>query len=1186
MPTSTPRETKSNGRFARFCRKIGRKCSNSETSDVIRSDQMAVSSHLTRNDKHTDPIVPFSQAPGGRRSSISTQHTVAGGHLSTDVVIMQDNSDTDHIDAESLALDIWSAAYREAVENSPDERIQKLILKGENAGQLLRQLEHDEDGLVENSLFRRGIHCLKTVQGPLENLKLVLDVASPLTSIEPAVGTAFGVLKSVTAVAISVSSLDRPFAEQIANMLRQVPIIDECDILGQKLEKSDGIHDALVLVYTNLLDFYVAAFETLTASDFKFVKGVIVENQGMPGLVSEFLDHVKQLKSHIGNATLRVVQEFKDLIKDTRIETLLRTENTRLQDSLHDRWQHEKQRAQEACSWFVNEPLFLDWFHSTKSELLLFCGNLGSGKTVTMSYVIDTIIQRNQHELPRALINYHYCKSDNTGDSIKIYSNLVLQLLNRQKALKKNFLEWELEVRSLGIHSPTDNVRKLGQFYLDSVAGLDRPLFIIIDGLDECDQDSRDQLLELLQEILQGKSRVKILYSTRPMPSIPKKLGSIAQIRHTPDKHRDSILVEHFVRQKLGDRDPEVQELVTNKLSEMVQGSAIWVQMTVKYIQASGTHDFYHMRELLRTLPPPEELSTMYYKLFTSSIQDQGDNRLIASSALEVLAVCCRPLSIDELEWAVAMVTRKDIVTVEDLRKAVNPKRVMTLLGPFIDQFDEGDRKKRQIRIVHQSLKEVVIQNEPMSWSSHEYRLSPADESPFPRKGQLEAKIYKDVSDIATLRSAMPFGTMNDIDEDEDTEGKYIGEETFDPMDIGFGGFFTYASCHWTTHYAVTPLESLPPLVEIEALCKAKSQRLQNWLDQSYRPDCNTIPRESEYSSQCHDRLTITAQHGSKDALKRMLEGCDISPPNFGPCSVDETAWQLILSGNTTALGILFFDKTTGPNIQDLWLFREAMSHWGKSENKERDLFFAFLVGLARKVVDIMVEKQWGNELLCQAAKMGCLPIIEMLFDEAAHNAGLKEELLRDRIRDPQARPGEWGTHQSVGEAVLHNHVNIVEFLLEQEGIDAHKRHRNKNGYTVLHLLARNLNPEMVQLLAPHLQEDINQVENDETASARILFSTVGAKNRFLCAQILLQAGADPAIPDNRPFRRAVKTNDYDMCRLMVDIGHADPLSVMAKDEKGHYYLKDHMHDRTLEPAMIRDLCSLARLVQDRPPRS
>lgn len=113
---------------------------------------------------------------------------------------LEDKLGPDRFDDELLALDIWSAAYREALQKSPDERVKKLILKGENAGQLLRQLEQDEDGLIENSLFRQGIQYLKKVQGPLENLKLVLDLASPLTSIEPTVGTAFGVLKSVTAV--------------------------------------------------------------------------------------------------------------------------------------------------------------------------------------------------------------------------------------------------------------------------------------------------------------------------------------------------------------------------------------------------------------------------------------------------------------------------------------------------------------------------------------------------------------------------------------------------------------------------------------------------------------------------------------------------------------------------------------------------------------------------------------------------------------------------------------------------------------------------------------------------------------------------------------------------------------------------------------------------------------------------
>jgi hypothetical protein len=74
----------------------------------------------------------------------------------------------------------------------------------------------------------------------------------------------------------------------------------------------------LVLVYTTLLEFYVAAFETLTAGDFKFVTGVMVKKQRMPELVSEFLEHVNQLQAHIGNATLRVVQELEGLIKDVR----------------------------------------------------------------------------------------------------------------------------------------------------------------------------------------------------------------------------------------------------------------------------------------------------------------------------------------------------------------------------------------------------------------------------------------------------------------------------------------------------------------------------------------------------------------------------------------------------------------------------------------------------------------------------------------------------------------------------------------------------------------------------------------------------------------------------------------------------------------------------------------------------
>lgn len=175
---------------------------------------------------------------------------------------------------------------------------------------------------------------------------------------------------------------------------------------------------------------------------------------------------------------------------------------------------------------------------------------------------------------------------------------------------------------------------------------------------------------------------------------------------------------------------------------------------------------------------------------------------------------------------------------------------------------------------------ELIIQSDPMAWSSPEHRPSQAAEILSPRKGQLEGKILQAcvrylllqeidtrplISDnhqnIADLNSELPFGAV------DDTESVTL----FDPMDIGFGGLFTYASCHWTSHYAAAPLEALPPLDEIEELCKPKSQRLENWLNQIARPDCNISPTFTAYLRDEHDILSITAQYGSEDALRRVL---------------------------------------------------------------------------------------------------------------------------------------------------------------------------------------------------------------------------------------------------------------------------------------------------------------------------
>lgn len=96
------------------------------------------------------------------------------------------------------ASDLWSAAYREAVESLCDE-IDITSLEGKNVAQLLKDLEDTEKGVTQESTIMRGWKRLRDLEPALQNVKLALDLASPL-AIEPTARTVIGVVSTVTAV--------------------------------------------------------------------------------------------------------------------------------------------------------------------------------------------------------------------------------------------------------------------------------------------------------------------------------------------------------------------------------------------------------------------------------------------------------------------------------------------------------------------------------------------------------------------------------------------------------------------------------------------------------------------------------------------------------------------------------------------------------------------------------------------------------------------------------------------------------------------------------------------------------------------------------------------------------------------------------------------------------------------------
>lgn len=127
-----------------------------------------------------------------RKDDQSALHTSSLDQASVDQSKLSENAENNMVNS-----DLWSEAFREAVENLGKDYV--AILEGRNVKQLFEQPEKDDKEAAQESAFIRGLETLRSIV-PLEKFKLALDLATPLTSIEPAVATVFGVVRIVTAV--------------------------------------------------------------------------------------------------------------------------------------------------------------------------------------------------------------------------------------------------------------------------------------------------------------------------------------------------------------------------------------------------------------------------------------------------------------------------------------------------------------------------------------------------------------------------------------------------------------------------------------------------------------------------------------------------------------------------------------------------------------------------------------------------------------------------------------------------------------------------------------------------------------------------------------------------------------------------------------------------------------------------
>ena len=77
-------------------------------------------------------------------------------------------------------------------------------------------------------------------------------------------------------------------------------------------------------MYKDLLNFYVAALDILSSKTFVLALVCDQLKQRLPTIVSDFLKHAALLRDRIGNATLELVTDIKNLLQDNKSKLLKR----------------------------------------------------------------------------------------------------------------------------------------------------------------------------------------------------------------------------------------------------------------------------------------------------------------------------------------------------------------------------------------------------------------------------------------------------------------------------------------------------------------------------------------------------------------------------------------------------------------------------------------------------------------------------------------------------------------------------------------------------------------------------------------------------------------------------------------------------------------------------------------------
>ena len=243
-------------------------------------------------------------------------------------------------------------------------------------------------------------------------------------------------------------------------------------------------------------------------------------------------------------------------------------------DSYRSHNTNRKLRHPKTGLWLIESPEFKIWLESKNAGLWLY-GIPGAGKTVLASLVIDEILIKSRSNVAVA---YFYCdyKDPRTQALYRILGSLVQQIAKQDK---KSFVKAEQFYHAYGESqkNPVEYIPEdLRDLIIDMATDYECTM-IVVDGLDECGENTRD-ITELLVSLnAKGDTDLKTLLLSRDEHDIRECLKEYASIyvaagTHDLERFVSSEIETRIQKKQLNIKTSELKERVKERLVRGAEG--------------------------------------------------------------------------------------------------------------------------------------------------------------------------------------------------------------------------------------------------------------------------------------------------------------------------------------------------------------------------------------------------------------------------------------------------------------------------------------------------------------------------------------------------------------------------------------------------------------------------------------